>query len=975
MNSSQNNASETMGKTLAIANDDAMGTINGTGQNDIISIRTVSGKSTQTNAGQGNDTVILYGSDDIPEGNYHQMLADLKQSPIQTATQYFNATHTVDLGSGSGDGADSLSLISELDAQPTFMLKHTGKDGRINGKGVAGENGKAYDHWAGVFGFIDIVNFDPTNDTLNLLGHTTTLGESFTKGGDFYQTVYSEQNANNQTGPRAGAAHDDTFLGLLKFEGGADSAEAITDAINLEGMKNYVIRGLGKEVYEGDPTSNQSSEAITDEPIMSFALVNSDTNQIVEGYETIANGAEIDLNGLDLNQYSVVAQINSDHIYGELVESVKFNSNLGKQTENIKPYALFGDIKGDFKGKAPETGEVTLTATAYSKDGGRGQAIGSMDLSYTIIDTTAPLPEPMPGETMAIANEAAMGTINGTDKDDIISIRTVSGKSTQTNAGNGHDTVILYGADDIPEGNYHQMLADLKQSPIQTATQYFNATHTVDLGAGDGDGADSLSLISELDAQPKFMLKHTSKDGRINGKGVAGENGQAYDHWAGIFGFVDIANFDPKNDTLNLLGHTTTLGKSFTKDGDFYQTVYSEQNANNQTGPRAGAAHDDTFLGLLKFEGGADSANAITDAINLEGMKNYVIRGLGKEVYEGDPTSNQSSEAITDEPIMSFALVNSDTNQIVEGYETIANGAEIDLNGLDLNQYSVVAQINSDHIYGELVESVKFDSNLGKQTENIKPYALFGDIKGNFRGKAPEAGEVTLSATAYSKNGGKGQAIGSMDLSYTIVDTGDTSDNDTPGNGGMPDAQAVLDLSKLSAYGGRRHNKAISQTLSNDNTAVRMEGNGWRKLGVNYRVTPETMLKFEFRSDAQGEIHSIGFDNNNRIQRGDRKTGFQLFGVQDWGNDNFRTYVDGAGWQSFEIPVGEFLTGKKKFLTFGNDHDIANPDATSEFRNIKLYEMDGGIGDSSDGQDMMADQMANPMMASEALGNDTASLL
>ena len=195
---------------MAIANDDAMGKINGTGNDDIISIRTESGKSTQTIAGKGNDTVILYGSDDIPEGNYHDMLDSLKRSPVQTASRYFNATHTVDLG--AGDGADTLSLVSELDAQPEFMLKHTGADGRINGKGVAGENGKAYDHWAGVFGFINIENFDANNDSLNILGHTTTLGESFTKNGDFFQTVYSEQNANNQSGPRAGAAHDDTFL-------------------------------------------------------------------------------------------------------------------------------------------------------------------------------------------------------------------------------------------------------------------------------------------------------------------------------------------------------------------------------------------------------------------------------------------------------------------------------------------------------------------------------------------------------------------------------------------------------------------------------------------------------------------------------------------------------------------------------------------------------------------------------------------
>ncbi|MGF1497417.1 MAG: hypothetical protein ACFB8W_11415, partial [Elainellaceae cyanobacterium] len=547
------------------------------------------------------------------------------------------------------------------------------------------------------------------------------------------------------------------------------------------------------------------------------------------------------------------------------------------------------------------------------------------------------------GVTLAIAKESAAGEIAGTSGDDVISIRTVAGNSTTTVAEAGEDKVILYGADQVPEGNYHEMLESLKQNPMKVAADYFGATHSVDLGSGNNDGADTLSIVSEIDALPKFMLKHTNADGRINGKGVAGENNQAFDHWAGVFGSISIANFDADNDKLKISGHTTALGESFTKDGDFFQTIYSEQNANNKTGPRAGAAHDDTFLGLLRFEDGAASADDIAEAIKVEGMKNYVVDGLGKEVYEGDPTSNQSGDSISPEPLLTFSLVNSDTDQVISDFENLVNGAEINLNGLDAEKYSVVAQVNPDHFYADLVESVKFESNLGNQTENVTPYALFGDREGDYRGQMPEPGKVEIKATAYSKNGGRGKAIESASLEYTIVET----DASSP-------ATEAMDLSALESYGGSGQDKSLDVALSNNNTTVRMEGNGWKKMGVNYTITPETMLSFEFRSDAKGEIHSIGFDNDNAISRADQQTSFQLFGEQEWGLQDFATYMAEAGWQSFEIPVGQYLEGEMAYLTLGNDQDIANPTAASEFRNIQLFEAPMGMGSASDELDPQA---------------------
>ncbi|PJF32770.1 MAG: hypothetical protein CUN57_04150, partial [Phototrophicales bacterium] len=87
----------------------------------------------------------------------------------------------------------------------------------------------------------------------------------------------------------------------------------------------------------------------------------------------------------------------------------------------------------------------------------------------------------------------------------------------------------------------------------------------------------------------------------------------------------------------------------------------------------------------------------------------------------------------------------------------------------------------------------------------------------------------------------------------------------------------------------------------------------------------------------EGEIHGIGFDTDNSIV-GSGPNRFQLFGTERNGRQNFNNYDPSQGWQSYQIPVGNFFTGDFNYLTLINDHDVDNPTGESWFRNIKLYE-------------------------------------
>ncbi|HRF38222.1 MAG TPA: hypothetical protein PK198_05525, partial [Saprospiraceae bacterium] len=78
-----------------------------------------------------------------------------------------------------------------------------------------------------------------------------------------------------------------------------------------------------------------------------------------------------------------------------------------------------------------------------------------------------------------------------------------------------------------------------------------------------------------------------------------------------------------------------------------------------------------------------------------------------------------------------------------------------------------------------------------------------------------------------------------------------------------------------------------SFTLLSSNTVLRIQNNAWKAVMLNYNVTPNTKLQFDFASTAPGEIHGIGFDNDSII--GPERT-FKLYGSQNWGITNFNNY-------------------------------------------------------------------------------------
>gem|GEM_PF-598333 len=139
----------------------------------------------------------------------------------------------------------------------------------------------------------------------------------------------------------------------------------------------------------------------------------------------------------------------------------------------------------------------------------------------------------------------------------------------------------------------------------------------------------------------------------------------------------------------------------------------------------------------------------------------------------------------------------------------------------------------------------------------------------------------------------------------------------------------------IQSYGGSHQDASGGATTENDGVTVKLEGNTWKRILLNYEITSETVIEFDFHSTSEGEVHGIGFDSDNGISS-DRT--FQLHGTQTWGIQSFNNYSPGDGWKHYQINVGQFYTGNLSHLIFAMDHDVPNPTGVSRFANIRIYE-------------------------------------
>ena len=117
-------------------------------------------------------------------------------------------------------------------------------------------------------------------------------------------------------------------------------------------------------------------------------------------------------------------------------------------------------------------------------------------------------------------------------------------------------------------------------------------------------------------------------------------------------------------------------------------------------------------------------------------------------------------------PLTGFVLVDASDDADLGA---IADGATVTVS--PDGSYGIRAEVGEGETVGSVALSLTGPSgDTHERTEGTPPYSLYGDANGGReRGRALAAGSYTLTASAYARKGGQGEALGTLEVSFTVA--------------------------------------------------------------------------------------------------------------------------------------------------------------------------------------------------------------
>jgi len=180
-----------------------------------------------------------------------------------------------------------------------------------------------------------------------------------------------------------------------------------------------MIRGFRAAARALAITAATAAPTALAQSVTSFTLVNAATDVPIPALDPLEDGAVINLAAIGAAQLNIVANTDPATV-GSVVFSLT-GPDPNAQTENVAPYALFGDSSGDFNAWAPPLGDYTLTATPYPSASGAGAPGDALTVAFSIINQTGPVNDPPtvdagPGQTLPEGKTTT--TLSGAATDD-----------------------------------------------------------------------------------------------------------------------------------------------------------------------------------------------------------------------------------------------------------------------------------------------------------------------------------------------------------------------------------------------------------------------------------------------------------------------------------------------------------------------------------------------------------------------------
>ena len=143
-------------------------------------------------------------------------------------------------------------------------------------------------------------------------------------------------------------------------------------------------------VLVGSVRAEVAAQQPSDAAVASFSLMDASTDAPVRGLDSITSDITINRDALPAGGVNVRVNTTSTR-----VGSVTMSAGSHTIVDGTAPYAVFGDVKGDFAAWSPPLGPVSVRVTLHSGPRGRGEVLDSVTRSLTFVSST-PTPTPVP---------------------------------------------------------------------------------------------------------------------------------------------------------------------------------------------------------------------------------------------------------------------------------------------------------------------------------------------------------------------------------------------------------------------------------------------------------------------------------------------------------------------------------------------------------------------------------------------------
>jgi hypothetical protein len=134
----------------------------------------------------------------------------------------------------------------------------------------------------------------------------------------------------------------------------------------------------GRSAASNTANVSTPSDATSGPRVTGFTLIDADTQAVIG---VLRDGDVIDRAALGTTEFNIRADV------AGTVKSVLFgfNGDDSYRTENEAPWALFGDVDGEYRSWSPVPGFYTITATAFSLTRADGEPGGSVTITFRVI--------------------------------------------------------------------------------------------------------------------------------------------------------------------------------------------------------------------------------------------------------------------------------------------------------------------------------------------------------------------------------------------------------------------------------------------------------------------------------------------------------------------------------------------------------------------------------------------------------------